>query len=150
MDTLKKHNYEEPTKRTKGYNSHWCNGRMKNPQVVYVADKVELLNKHYYRRLWIAARNMPIPRRAWLDEIADAFVQFDGEVRYRTGELYSIPLADDVFGEDADMRWMSTYLKSDPTNNAPLRCSRRRWERVRLIDLFFRVQYPDIARHFGR
>ncbi len=62
----------------------------KNKRVIVVATKSELLNEHYYRRLWLAARNISIPRRGWLDEIADCFCQYRGSIIYRSGEPFPI------------------------------------------------------------
>jgi len=121
----------------------------KNNRVVTVATKSELLNEHYYRRLWLAARNISIPRRGWLDEIADCFCQYRGSIVYRSGELFPIPLVDNVFGDDFDMRWLSTYLGADESGTSPNIISRK-LERLQLIDLYFRIQHPHIANHFGR
>ncbi len=121
----------------------------KNKRVITVATNAELLNEHYYRRLWLAVRNLSLPRRHWLDEIAECFLHFNGSTIYQSGEPYPIPLVDDVFGGDQDMRWLSYYLKIDPTGNRP-RAISRKLERVQLIDLYFRIKHPNIARHFGR
>lgn len=123
----------------------------KNKRVIIVATKSELLNEHYYRRLWLAARNMSIPRRGWLDEIADCFCRFRGTIIYRSGESYQIPFVDDVFGTEnnPDMRWMSYYLRADKSETTPFTISRK-IERLRLIDLYFRIEYPTIAKSFGK
>lgn len=51
-----------------------------------------LLSEHYYRRLWLATRNVDIPRRDWLDELADAFRDYDGLIVQHNGEPYDLPL----------------------------------------------------------
>lgn len=122
--------------------------KRENKKIV-VAAKAELMSEHYYRRLWIAVRNVRIPRRAWLDEIADTFRDFNGIIIYRSGEIFPMPFVDDVFADDLDMRWLSGYLKPDQSGYHPLIISRK-LERVQLIDLYFRIKKPDIARHFGR
>jgi len=123
----------------------------KKKRVITVATKFELLNQHYYARLWLASRNLSIPRREWLDEIADCFCKFRGTIVYRSGETYQIPSVDDVFGtaNNPDMRWMSYYLKADESEKIPFTISRK-IERSRLIDLYFRIEFPKITRHFGR
>lgn len=121
----------------------------KSKRVITVATKAELLSEHYYRRLWLAARNLPIPRRGWLDEIAACFFMFQEVIIYRSGEPFSIPLVDDIFGDDPDMRWLSYYLSADDSGTVPRTISRK-IERVQLIDLYFRIKYPKIAQHFGR
>ena len=62
---------------------------MRIRKTVYVATNAELMNEHYYRRLWIAVRNISIPRRDWLDGLdglADAFRDADVELLYKSGE----------------------------------------------------------------
>lgn len=119
-------------------------------RVVYVATDAEILNEHYYRRLWIAARNINIPRRSWLDEIANCIRDsYDIKILHPSGEPYSIPFVDDVFNDDDDMRWMGEFLRSDPGGEGP-RHKSRMTERLKLIDLYFRIKLPNIAWHFGR
>ena len=119
-------------------------------RVVVVATDAELLSEHYYRRLWIAARNIKISRREWLDELANCLRDtHDLDIRYPYGEPYTIPFVDDAMGDDPDNRWMSDFLRSDPSGAKPSTRSRK-LERVRLIDLYFRITHPRIARHFGR
>lgn len=117
---------------------------------VFLATDEELSDAHYYLRLWLAARNVQCSRRAWLDEIADTLRDFEGTIWTPNGEAYEVPLVDEVFGDDADMRWMSDYLRpSDFDCRKPARISARP-SRVRLIDLYFRIRHPQIARHFKR
>ena len=117
-------------------------------RIVYLATPEELGNEHYYRRLWLAARNIKISRRSWLNELANTFRDFNGVVIYRAGISYRIPCLDDVFGDDPDMRWLGYYLKPDRSGDHPL-SKTRKMERLRLLDLYFRIKHPDIARHFG-
>ena len=107
-------------------------------KVIYVATDEELKDPHYYRRLWLAARNVPIPRRDWLDAIADAIRDFDGDILTTTGERYDIPDIDEIFGDDPDMRWMSRFKATKKGADRP-RAMSNKIERLRLIDLYFRV-----------
>jgi hypothetical protein len=116
---------------------------------VFLATDDELSGTHYYLRVWLAARNLPIGRRRWLDEIADTFRDYRGIIWAPDGKVYEVPLVDDIFGDDADMRWMSDYLRPDMTGNAPHQFTLR-LDRVRLIDLYFKIRCPEIARHFKR
>lgn len=111
----------------------------------------ELFQEAYYRRLWIAtsARSSSIPRRIWLDELADTFRDFDGQFFTVYGDEYELPDLDDVFGNDTDMRWFSEYLKVDDSGDHP-KIKSRKYERLQLIDLYFKIRFPDIAQHFGR
>ncbi|MGE4069829.1 MAG: hypothetical protein AB7E72_01485 [Lysobacterales bacterium] len=117
---------------------------------VFLATDEELGDIQYYLRLWIAARNITIGRRSWLDEIANTLRDYHGTIWASDGETYAIPLVDEVFGDDPDMRWMSDYLRpSDQDCERPARISSLP-TRVRLIDLYFRIKHPEIARHFKR
>lgn len=108
-----------------------------------------LLSEKYYRRLWLAVRNMDISRRDWLDIIADMFRDFDGEIVQEDGALYDIPLVDDVFGSDNHMRWLGYFLEADNDDAIP-RFQSRKIERLQLLDLYFRIKHPRIAKHFSR
>ena len=117
--------------------------------VIYLATNKELSTKSYYRRLWMAVRNMPISRRDWLDEIADTLRDFDGVILYRSGKPFVVPLVDDVFGHDDDMRWLGFYMQPDRSGKWP-KSKTRKLQRLQLLDLYFRIRHPDIARHFGK
>lgn len=119
----------------------------KKKNVITVATKDELMTESYYRRLWIAARNLSIPRRGWLDKIAACFCDFQGDIVLSDGKPYDIPFVDDVFGDDQDMRWLSYYLSADKTGKLPRMISRK-IERVQVIDLYFRIKHPQIAEYF--
>ncbi|MEE8058043.1 MAG: hypothetical protein V3T17_09420 [Pseudomonadales bacterium] len=104
----------------------------KRKRIIYVATTKELLNMSYYRRLWLAARNISIPRRAWLDELANTLRDFNGNVIHRSGIPYDLPLVDEIFGDDYDMRWLGYYLQPDKIGKSPKSISRK-LERLRLI-----------------
>ncbi|GAB4182398.1 MAG: hypothetical protein Tsb002_03640 [Wenzhouxiangellaceae bacterium] len=125
---------------------------MKNSdnRTLFVATDEQLKNRQYYWRLWLSARNMPFARREWLDVIADAIRDFDGSIMIGPGLPYKIPCIDTAFGDDPEMRWLGQYLKAaDPLGTIPHRhCTKI--ERLRLIDLYFRIRFPELAAHFGR
>jgi hypothetical protein len=112
-----------------------------------LTDPAILLSEHYYRRLWLAVRNVEIPRRAWLDELADLIRDYDGVIYTHERLPYELPLVDEVFGDDLDMRWLGYYLLPDQTGAAP-RMKSRKIERLQLLDMYFQVKYPAIAKHF--
>ena len=121
-------------------------------RIVTVATNAELLNPHYYARLQLAARNINISRRNWYDELSSCFCGwgYSYDVQYPSGEPYPVPDdIDEVMGNDPDARWISLFLELDDTGMRP-RFHSRKLERVRLIDLYFRIKHPNIARHFGR
>ncbi len=99
----------------------------------------------YKKRLWLAARNLNISRRNWPNVIADAIYNFDGYIMLDNGMLWPIPDVDNVLG---DPRWFSYYFEEDDGGN-PLR-DVRLIERLRLIDLYFKIKHPLIARHFDK
>ena len=80
---------------------------------ITVASENDLSCEPYYRRLWLATKNIDIPQREWLNEISNALRDFDGIIVNEYGRRYPIPDVDEVFGDDPDVRWMSYYLKPD-------------------------------------
>ena len=113
----------------------------------YLTDPEALLSESYYRRLWLAVRNVDIPRRSWLEELADLMRDYDGTIYQDDGTVYEFPLIDDIFGDDFDMRWMGYYLLADDSGHGP-RMKSRKIERLQLLDLYMQIKYPDIAKHF--
>lgn len=118
-------------------------------KTLYVATRHQLNDPQYYKRLWLAARNLSLPRREWLDAIADAIRDYEGEIAWYSGEPYEVPCIDKVFGDDPDVRWLSYFLGANDNGDRPLRQTKK-IERLRLIDLYFRIEYPEIAKHFHR
>lgn len=116
-------------------------------RVVVVASTPELRCEHYYLRLWLAFRNMPFSRRQWLNEIAGNIYDFEGSILCADGKTWPVPEIDDVFG-GPDGRVISLYKEAK--DGYPRRRCVRAIERLRVIDLYFRIKYPRIARHFGR
>lgn len=117
--------------------------------ITYTATNEQLLKQSYYFRLWMSARNISIPRRTWLDEIANTLRDYKGVICHYNGDIYDVPCVDTVFGDDPDMRWLGYFMQSDFSGQHP-KMKSRKIERLRLIDLYFKIQHPDIARHFAR
>jgi len=105
--------------------------------VTLVASDEQLKDPTYYEALCLAIRKQDIPRREWLDAIADAFRDYDGEFRYLSGKVYEVPLVDDVFGDDPDMRWMGYFLEAN--NGKPASMSRK-FDRLRVLDVYCRLK----------
>lgn len=122
--------------------------QQKTKRIIYVATKEELKCRSYYRRLWIATCNINIPRRAWLDEIVNTLRDFDGTIIHRSGLPYQVPCIDEAFGDDPDLRWLGYYMLADRTGQSPKMMSRK-YHRLQLLDLYFRIKYPKIAHHFS-
>lgn len=119
-------------------------GLITSKRVVTVASKQELIDPHYSRRLWLAARNMPYSRRQWLNKLAEAIYGFDGVILLPDGRRFPLPDIDAVMG---DPRWLSYYFEE--LNGLPKR-EVKLIERLLILDLYFRIAKPDIQRHFGR
>lgn len=119
-------------------------------KTIIVASTAELKNKVYYRRLWLAVRNLKdITRRGWLDELANTFRDYEHKLLWPEGDKYHLPEIDDVFNNDLCMRWFGYFVAADHTGDNPLtRCNRL--ERLRLLDLYFKMKYPNIAEHFSK
>lgn len=65
---------------------------MKNQTIVVASDE-QLKDPQYYLELWRAVRAADIPRRDWLDAIADAFRDFEGEILNPDGSASSTALS---------------------------------------------------------
>lgn len=116
---------------------------------IIVASYEELSSPHYYRRLWVAIKNINIPRREWLDEIADALRDYHGVFIDKRGHSFVFGDVDDIFGDDPELRWMSSYLQADTSGDNP-KIRSQKYERLQLLDAYFKIRYPQIAKHFGR
>lgn len=117
------------------------------PDVVFVATAEQLSTPSYYRRLWLSVRNLNICRLHWMDVIADTLRDYDGVICYPNGAPYEIPDIDEVFGNDPNMRWFGYYVESDVTGRLPA-TKARKVDRLRLLDLYFKIQFPELARKF--
>lgn len=107
-----------------------------------------LLDERLYFIQWMIARNLrDIPsRRAWLDEMSLEFAnKGDIDFRYKDGSPYILPDLDYAFGEDDDMRWLSSYISCDGSNVSP-RHKSNKIERLRIINIFLKLRYPQ-CRH---
>jgi len=117
-----------------------------NETLIFVTTDDELKDEHYYRRLWIVARNLKIPRRGWPDAISCFFRDLDIngiEICHYNLEPYDIPFIDDYL-TDPECRWLSDFFQADESGNRPKRQSRK-YELLRIIDVFIRGAYPKLA-----
>ena len=114
---------------------------LRRRKIVTVATDDELKSTSYRNRLKLAVRNTGIGGREFPTAIQHMFLRADMrgiEFRYATEERFPIPLVDDVWCNE---RYVRVFLASEVCEFP---------EKDRLIDLFFRVEMPNIARHFGR
>lgn len=113
---------------------------LKHVRTINVAD-LELYVLPYRNRLKIAVLNTRIGQRDWPTAIQDAMLKAylsGAQILTNAGEPFEIPLVDDVWGNE---RYVREFLASEGCMYP---------EKDRLLDLFFRLEMPDIARHFGR
>lgn len=116
---------------------------------VRAASDAELRSPHYLKDLKAAVAAEALPRRVWRNAIADAVRDFAGEIVKADRSPWAIPEIDDHFPEDGDQRWMSGFARPQVAG-AAVRLQGRVLERVRLIDLYFRIRRPALAATFGR
>jgi len=113
--------------------------------VVTVATLPELLRHSHFRRLAIATAALEFSRRKLIDEMSDVLYGFEGKLVWPDGSAYDLPDIDDAFGGDGSFRWLSDFIRfaERPPHQIP---QRRIIERLRLIDLYFRIKHPERAR----
>ena len=124
-------------------------------QKLTVPTDAELKNEHKYRQQWIVLRNVmtknpaeKISRRKLLDEMSLAFANHYHlyDIQHINGATFELPLClDEVFGNDADMRWLSDYLAHDNSGLSPRRMSKKIM-RLRIIYLFLKIKFPRASR----
>ena len=110
-------------------------------RIVIVATDEELRRPSYRNRLKLAVRNTGIGQRDWPTAIQDMFMHADMrgiQFRRASGKPFPIPLIDDVWCNE---RYVREFLASEACTYP---------EKDLLIDLYFRVKFPSVARHFGR
>ncbi|AHB48053.1 hypothetical protein W911_06055 [Hyphomicrobium nitrativorans NL23] len=111
-----------------------------------MATDFQLSRISHVSRLAIAAVAEGFSRREWPNAIADAIYGFDGTIYYADGCKFepTDTEVDDTFN-DPDFRWISDFLAfaNVPPRQRP---QQRTLARLRLIDLYFRIKYPERAR----
>jgi hypothetical protein len=116
---------------------------------VVVASNYQLSRRSHVNRLAIATVERDIPRRRLADWIAEIIARYDGEIVWATGApfVFDDEAIDQAFGieEDPSQRWVGDFYKfavKPPKQVAQARII----ERLRYIDLAFRIAYPERAR----
>lgn len=118
---------------------------MKNNEI-FVGSKEELNDPVYEARMWLAARNESLSRRAFIDDIAKTIYRYKGLLICReTNFLWPIPDVYETMGEDG--RWLSYYFQ-EVDGRPKQKPSHSTLERRRLIDLRYRIKYPHRAEIF--
>lgn len=118
---------------------------------VVVASDAQLSRKSHVRRLAMATRALELPRRAIPDWIADQVYGFEGVIVLTDGQPFELSdtAIDEAFNDDGSFRWLSDFLRFAETEPHQ-RPQARVLERLRLIDLAFRIAKPEQARLIGR
>jgi len=122
-----------------------------NVRTVAVASDAQLSRKSHVQRLAMAARALELPRRAIPDWIADQLFGFEGVIVWPDGKPFELSdtAIDETFNDDGSFRWLSDFLRfaeAEPRQRPQARVLNR----LRLIDLAFRIAHPDRARLIGR
>ena len=102
----------------------------KKKRVVVVETEETYSKPSYQKRICLAERNMLTLKLNWQNEVADAIYNFDGHIIVDNDKRWSIPDVKKLLGEP--------------------RCEARFIDRLRLVDLYFKIKYPLIARHFDK
>lgn len=113
--------------------------------VITVATARELLRLSHFHRLAMATAALEFSRRKLIDEISDVLYGFEGKFVWPEGTPFELPEIDDAFGGDGSFRWLSDLIRlaeASPRQHP----QRRVLERLRLIDLYFRIKHPERAR----
>lgn len=113
--------------------------RSPNPKL-FLASIAQLKRSSYFLRLQTAVRNSGISERDWPTVIQDTLLHLDmrGARIFTAPEPYPTPLVDDVWKSE---RYIGDFLAASSCKYP---------DRDRLIDLYFRVNAPQIAKHFDR
>lgn len=121
----------------------------KRPAPIIVATDAQLQRRSHIRRLAMATVSLGYSRRLLINVMADTLYHYDGAIIWRDGRPYDLPEIDDVFGDDPSFRWLSSFLKFavEPPRQA---AQTRVIERLRMIDLHFRIAHTDIAKRIAR
>ena len=125
-----------------------------HPKIVVATDE-ELTRRSYFQRLAIAAAALmaeaEVSRREFPNWMADVILSYEGKVMWPHGGPFTVrdTAIDDAFNNDGSFRWLSGFInfaEAAPRQNPQYRILTR----LRLIDLAFKIDKPDVARHFGR
>lgn len=121
------------------------NGAGTSARRVYVASDRQLKRKSHFQRLAIATAAMDVSRRELINVLSETIYNFEGHLLWPEGDVYEVPDVDDAFGDDGSFRWVSDFIRfaETPPRQVP---QGRIVERLRLIDLYFRIKHPERAR----
>ena len=115
-------------------------------RTVTVATDGQLMKISCGVRLAMCVVARGISRRRFGDDLALVIYSFEGVILWPNGSRFEITdtLIDDVFGDDQDFRWLSDFLKW-PVHPPCQRPQKKILPRLRVIDLYFRINNPERA-----
>ena len=117
-----------------------------NRRVIVVARDDELRRRSHVRRLAMATRALNLPRREIPNWLADTTFGYRGRITWSGGKVFEIgdEDIDAAFNHDGSFRWLSDFLNF--ANRTPeIAPQDRVLERLRLIDLAFRIRHAERA-----
>lgn len=129
-----------------------CTPKENRPaKVVIVASDDELSRVSHFQRLAIATRALGLSRREIPNWMADAIYDYRGLITWPGGKAFVVgdDDIDAVFNDDGSFRWLSDFInfaEREPGQKPQQRVI----ERLRLIDLAFRISDPRRAELIAR
>lgn len=125
------------------------------PHGIVVACDRTLLRRVHFRRMAVATAALlaqtALSRRGFANWLTDVIFEYEGAIVCPDGRPFAVTdtLVDDAFNNDGSFRWLSDFIRF--ADKEPRQSPQRGiLARLRVIDLAFRIAYPDIARHFMR
>ncbi|WP_413207889.1 hypothetical protein [Rhodospirillum sp. A1_3_36] len=116
---------------------------------ICVASDSVLGNRDRLRRVATGTVGLGLSRREIPNWMADSIFGYEGVIQWPGGRPFPVPdtLIDDAFNNDGSFRWLSDFMRfaEVPPRQKP---QARVLQRLRLLDLAFWIDKPDIARHF--
>jgi len=121
-----------------------------NQTGIIVACDDELLRPPHFARMAVACNNLGFSRYAFVEELAGALYSNTEPLLWPEGDIYTLndTAIDRAFNGDLSFRWLSDFfrVRHDPVR----RPQRSLTPRLRLVDTYFLIKRPNIARHFYR
>jgi len=122
-------------------------------RVVTLASDYQLSRQSHVHRLAIATVEREIPRRRLADWIATVLAHYEGRIVWATGVTFEFSelAIYDAFGvrKDPSQRWVGDFYKFAVRPPAQL-AQGKVVERLRYIDLAFRIAYPERAKWIAK
>ncbi len=117
-----------------------------NNACVVVASDDQLKRISHFQRLAMACQALGLSRRELPNWMADVIYGFRGKIVWPGGKPFDIEDEDidGAFNDDGSFRWVSGFIAfsvKEPRQKPQGRMLRR----LRLIDLAFRIAYPERA-----